>query len=704
MNENLKKVSKEILVIALAVITFVGFGMPSIMYLNSSSGSDSSSAYAAVASGGENITKLDTKNTDAVSDDVITTASGDTTYDAGMTFMYNGSEVSYVRVLKIVAGENYGKASNGPFGSSAAKFVTVYDQYFAPDKSTMFGSNSNKAGTAKYRIGYYITNSGVDGDLSKVSTKLTGSKLSLGSGVVGGTVSTTADGQTTTVNGLKVNSYSDNLNPIVVQGTNSSKTTIAKINNANISLLGKSDGNGTVCDFSAWGAGISVFDNAKAYINNADIHTTGVARCAVEGDDGSDTYITNSSIRVDGGTTYSGYENSANTETMVEPPWVLGIKGNARGTNLLGTASTMTVKNTDAYAAKWGVLSTDGCSNVVLNTINSTISMDLSGNNLTSDSGYGTYAIGNATENFYGTTFNVPTYATICANGTNVLKFASSKGTIKTYKYNTTTKKYELQDTYKDSSIKDKKTTVNSEQFGVDIWGGAKISVKDGTTFNTGNAAFLVKSGEAAVNISGKSKINSKNGVLYQIIDNEDSVAVDPEGEGMTFSRKYYSEKKGWEGINGDLFSKTATTGNTKSSMTISNSTLKGNIFNGSGYQSKAEDLTVNLNKGAKLTGRISATTIKHSTDGGKTQNRYIPQSKYYQFGHVVNKAYYNKSNNVTVYMSKKSTWKVTGTSIITKLKVAKGATLKAKVYKNGKRINVKAGKTYSGVITLKAL
>ena len=68
--------------------------------------------------------------------------------------------------------------------------------------------------------------------------------------------------------------------------------------------------------------------------------------------------------------------------------------------------------------------------------------------------------------------------------------------------------------------------------------------------------------------------------------------------------------------------------------MTISNSTLKGNIFNGSGYQSKAEDLTVNLNKGAKLTGRISATTIKHSTDGGKTQNRYIPQSKYYQFGH----------------------------------------------------------------------
>jgi hypothetical protein len=702
MNENLKKVSKEILVITLAVITFVGFGMPSVMYLNSSSGSDSSSAYAAVAAGGENITKIADQGDDSVSNDVITTDSGDTTYDAGMTFMYNGNEVSYNRVLKIVAGSSYGKESHGPFGDSAAKFVKVYNQYFAPTKDNMFGSSNNKGGTAKFRIGYYITNGGVDGDLSKVSTDLTGSTLSLGSDVVGGTTSTS--GQTTTVNGLKVNSYSDNLNPIVVQGTDSSKTTVAKINDATINLLGKSDGNGTVCDFSAWGSGISVFDDAKVYINKADIHTTGVARCAVEGDDGSDTYITNSSLRVDGGTTYSGYENTANTEVMVEPPWVLGITGNARCTNLLGTASTMTVRNTDAYAAKWGVLSTDGCSNVVLNTINSTVNMDTSGNNLTQDSGYGTYAIGNAVENFYGTTFNVATYGTICANGTNTLNYASSKGDIKTYKYNTTTKKYELLRTYKDSTIKDQKTTVNSEQFGVDIWGGANINVKDGTTFNTGNAAFLVKSGQASVNISGNSKINSKNGVIYQIIDNEDSVAVDPEGEGMTFARKYYSEKKGWEGINGDLFSKTATTGNTKSNLNISNSTLKGNIYNGSGYQSKAEDLTVNLKSGAALTGKISSTTIKHSTDGGKTQNRYIPQSKYYQFGHVVNKAYYNKSNNVTVSMSKNSTWKVTGTSIITKLTVAKGASLKGNVYMNGKKITVKAGKTYSGVITVKAL
>lgn len=38
-------------------------------------------------------------------------------------------------------------------------------------------------------------------------------------------------------------------------------------------------------------------------------------------------------------------------------------------------------------------------SNVVLNAINSKINMDLSGDDLTEDSGYGAYAIGSATEN-----------------------------------------------------------------------------------------------------------------------------------------------------------------------------------------------------------------------------------------------------------------------------------------------------------------
>jgi len=702
MNENLKKLSKEALIIALAVVTFVGFGMPSIMYLNASAGNSSSASYAAVASGGEVVTGI--SGTGTTSDPyVVKTASGNTNYDAGMTFTWvetqNASTVSHDCTLaeakaKIAAGSK----------------VYVYDQYFAPtDSSKVFVSSGKlKLNSAKYRIGYYITAGGVDGNLTSIGK--TGA-LSLGNAVVGGTVTTKDNGNTTVVDGLAIDSTSDNLNGIIVNGTDSSNTTVAKINNASINMDSKADGSDTN-DFVAWGAGLSAFNNASMIVNNATITTTGVARCAVQVDSGADALVKNSTLKVNGGTLYSGYKNTADQDVMVSPPWVLGITGNARATNLMGDNSTATYYNDSVYAKHWGVLSTDSGSNVVLNAINTKISMDTTGNDLTEDSGYGTYAIGAATENFYGSTFNVPTYAVICANGSNVLNFKSSKGNIQTKKYSKDDSEYvNGKYSFTDSEVADKYTTVNSEQFGIDMWGGATVNVTDGTTFNTGNATFLAKSGPSftgtKVNINN-AKINSKSGVIYQGIDNEDAAAtgIVMGSNGPVFSDAKYTESKGWLGLqNKDVYSgKDKNTGNPTEVLNVKNATLKGNIFNGSGYKLQAGKLTVNLGSKAKITGKISATTIKHSTNGGKTQNTTITEDKYYQFGHVVNKAYYNGANSVKVTMAKNSTWKVTGTSIITSLKVAKGAKLQGKVYKNGKKITVKAGKTYTGKLTVKAL
>lgn len=714
MNKSIKTTCKKTLVILLAVITMVGFGMPGLSYFDAS-GSLGIYSYAAVKTGGEYIKSI--KGT------TITTKDGQKEkYNTGMTFVSGGSEITYASAKTKV---------------KAGKSVKVYKQYFKPyknivsgsddgdtggapgggtDTGNKFGSSTSKIGTAKFRIGYYITNGGIDGDLSLVKAKsksgissLVGKTLSLGKGVVGGTVKTSKSGRTTTVNNLKVNSYSDNLNPIVVQGTNSSKKTYAKINNAKINLLGKSDGNGTVCDFSAWGAAISTFDNASTIIDKANIHTTGVARCAVEGDDGSDTLIKNSKIKVDGGTLYDGYINSADTETMVAPPWVLGIVGNARATNLLGDNSTMTVYNSDVYAAKWGVLSTDGCSNVVLNAINTKINMDLSGDDLTEDSGYGAYAIGSATENFYGSTFNVPTYAVICANGDNVVNFLSSKGNIQTMKYSDAKKTYvKGQYSFKDSQVKDQKTTVNSENFGVSVWGGGTVNVKDGTTFNTGSTAFLFKTGGqhtgAAVNIDN-AKINTENNTLLQVLDNEDSAATDPNNEGMVFVNKYYEEKEGWLGLENDTLYKAGEKDKaTTEAINVTNATLSGDIYNGSGYKQMAAELNVTLGKGANLTGAISASTIKHTTDGGKTQNTNIPMSKYYQFGHVINKAYYNGANDVNLTLTDDAVWNVDDESIVTSLTVGAGAKINGTVYVNGTKTTVEAGKTYTGTITVKPL
>ena len=337
--------------------------------------------------------------------------------------------------------------------------------------------------------------------------------------------------------------------------------------------------------------------------------------------------------------------------------------------------------------------------------------MDLSGDDLTEDSGYGTYAIGSATENFLGTTFNVPTYAVICANGENKVTFASSKGNIQTKKYSDSTKSYvNGAYSFKDSEIKDQKTVVNSENFGVDIWGGGTVNVLDGTTFNTGNAAFLIKSGGqftgAAVNINS-SKINSKNNVIMQVIDNEDAAATgaDFSAGAPNFSKAVYNETKGWLGVgsNKTLYKATAKDKASTETLNITNAKLTGNIFNGSGYKLMGSTLNVTLGKNANLKGKISATTIKHTTDGGKTQNTTISQDKYYQFGHVINKAHYNGTNKVSVTLTGNSVWNVTGKSVVTSLKVGSNAKVNGKVYVNGKLTNIKAGKTYTGTIVVYA-
>ena len=87
--------------------------------------------------------------------------------------------------------------------------------------------------------------------------------------------------------------------------------------------------------------------------------------------------------------------------------------------------------------------------------------------------------------------------------------------------------------------------------------------------------------------------------------------------------------------------------------LNIADKDLQGNIYNGSGYYGAANKLTVNIEDGASVTGAISATTIKHTTDGGKTQNTSIKEADYNQIGHVMNTPYYNGGNDVVVNVEK---------------------------------------------------
>ncbi len=129
-----------------------------------------STLFAAVKTGGEYIK--------SIKGNTITTKDGQKEkYNTGMTFVSGGSEITYASAKTKV---------------KAGKSVKVYKQYFKPyknmisssddggadgapgggtDTGNKFGSSTSKIGTAKFRIGYYITNGGIDGDLSPSKSK-----------------------------------------------------------------------------------------------------------------------------------------------------------------------------------------------------------------------------------------------------------------------------------------------------------------------------------------------------------------------------------------------------------------------------------------------------------------------------------------------------------------------------------------------------
>lgn len=220
---------------------------------------------------------------------------------------------------------------------------------------------------------------------------------------------------------------------------------------------------------------------------------------------------------------------------MVAPPWILGIMGSSRCTNLEGNNTTMNFIDSETSAAKWAVLSTDSGSNMKLNVVNTSLSLtgadypmqadgtykddDGDPNPFTTRSGYGTYTIGSADEQFLGASIDVGTYGNIMTGGSA------------TYSNLEAGKTYELMDangnvseTYE--ATEDKITTINSDTFGfMSHQGQDTINLEGGTQVNSGYASLLIKNtqGDTTVNVKDGAQLNSDNGILMQVMDNDDS-------------------------------------------------------------------------------------------------------------------------------------------------------------------------------------
>ena len=509
--------------------------------------------------------------------------------------------------------------------------------------------------------------------------------------------------------GIAVTSRSDDFSALIVDGGRYA------LKNAKIEMPTQSDGK-KVCDFAGLGSAVAAYNGARVDIEHCDIATEGVAKCAVYADNSADVVIRDSRISVLGGRLYDGYVNSADFNFMVATPWVLGIMGNARATNLMGSKTTMVLADSDVKARNWGVLSTDNGEENILAVIDSTLTL-VGGEedkknpyHKTWGSGYGTYILG-CDEDFRGVTINAGTYVGIAREGNAI--YRSSKGTVKVLSARTGETLYEAEG-------KGNVSRLHSDGFGLMAHDAAELTLTDGTVMTTENAAFLLRAGGVKIRVEDGARVTPKDGVLVQVIDDDDAtVGVNWGGEKELEFHTEFHEKEGWPSENGQISSRMPAPDPSDMPppppgmeempepqydvrFTAADVTLAGDLFNGSGYYGqKAKQLYVTLGKGASLTGAISATETIHVDENGK-QNTYFTSEQYYYLGHVANRPFYNGDNAVEVTLEPGSVWNVTGEGVITSLTVKEGAALNGQVTVDGETVIPQAGKTYTGAIVVR--
>ena len=486
------------------------------------------------------------------------------------------------------------------------------------------------------------------------------------------------------------------------------------ISGASITMLTDADGSDT-CDFSGVGSAVAVFGDSDVTISDSTIETAGVATMPVFVDDGATVTIDHSTLISRGGTLNAEYMNSPDQAVMVAPPWILGIMGTSRCTNLMGTNSTMNVLDSDTSAGAWAVLSTDAGSNMALNIVNTSLTilnadesvaaaLQADGGQIyaTLDnpyttkygSGYGTYAIGNAQELFAGATVNVGTYATILTGGDVTCTSLKAGETIELPQADGTVLSYTAEE--------DKATVINSNTFGFMAHQGENtITLEKGTTVNSGYATFLVKTGSSNEQLTAAidDTAITNGGVLIQVMDNDDATnggmmstddAANTNGGSQNFIATH-TEDAGFDTseANGD---------GTVQSFGFTNGSYSGSIYNASGSDGlNASTLSVTFGSGAAYTGAIASASAIHVTyegsqavkeNGGlaldskeeaaafaeKYQNTSFDITHYFDIGQVANLICDNGGNAVNVTLTNDAVWNVTGTSMIASLDIEDNA------------------------------
>ena len=455
------------------------------------------------------------------------------------------------------------------------------------------------------------------------------------------------------------------------------------------------------CDFVGYGAALLANGTGtRLVVDGAVVRNHGIVRTAAIADNGATLVVKNSELSVRNSPLPAGYIPTVNLDTMEDAPWMLGLNGagDVRATNLLGNNSIAAYVNSSITSESWGVLSTDSGSDCTLVAVNSVVTN-------TGDSGYGTYAIGNATEYLLGTEFNVGSYATIFTGG-NATYGDSDPAAVAALNASLGLGLTEAEL----RAIPARPTVVNSRQWGF-MWhaDGNTLAISGATIVNSPHATFLNKGSQTVVTVDGGkgARFNPGDGVIVQVIDNDDPGPVMVNG--VLENAGVYTQPTG-EPTKVTTFDVTVAQ-STDSVLSFSDISLNGNFYNGlrggpatagggpGGGPAVGLNLVLNF-ASSEVTGVITATVAEHLVDT-------IDSSNWWQLGHVSNTPQAVINNGVIVALADGSAWTVTGTSYLSALSLDATSRVtgprgrKVAMTVNGTPTAITAGARYTGAIML---
>ena len=461
-------------------------------------------------------------------------------------------------------------------------------------------------------------------------------------------------------------------------------------------------------DFTGMGAAFVAADGAKLTVTGVDVITDGFVRAGVIVDDGAVAWIEDSNFVTYGANplteAYDGYVNSATTSKMLSPPWVLGIQGGIRTVNVLDTRATFVLVNSTMKSGGWGVISTDGCTTPKLVIIDSDLrilsepegGMD-SGYALYGydpaayGSGYGAYLIGTCDEQYYGSKVSGATFGAIAREG--YATYQSSNGDIEVV----SAEGESLGVVKGQGNVSEIDTVIGVMTHSSETVG---LTYTDGTIINTAAETVLYRSSGHASFVFDNAVVNAGNGVIGQMIDDDDSTVGMGDFSTMGFNTKLV-EAAGMPSQTGNETGPSSTC--EEATFTFANGDYVGDLYNGTGYYGQAGDvLNVTVGENASLTGAIALTETFHGVpysaeakafadaaegveyvfidkdfnvtaneaDAAYIQFTQFTIDQYYMLCRMLNHVYYNGYSAANVTVEKGGVWNVAGESLITYLKV----------------------------------